>query len=100
MSFMLKNNETLQNTEIKNKGFFLLDQIFTENGWKLVKNQLDNISYTKNGNELDYFEIKINPNNITVSIPIKNSPFQFCTSFKDYFQTSEYLENRFLDFIE
>ena len=55
MSFMLTNNETLQNTEIKNKGFFLLDQIFTENGWKLVKNQLDNISYTKNGNELDYF---------------------------------------------
>ena len=38
-SNMLTNNESILNTEIKNKGFALSDQMFKENGWYLVKNE-------------------------------------------------------------
>ena len=99
-SNMLANNESIMKTEIKNKGFALLDKIFKENGWNLVKNEMNFICYTKFGYETDIFEIKIDAKNINVGVPIKNSPFQFNTSFKDYFQASEYVEARFLNFIE
>lgn len=98
-SNMLTINESILNTEIKNKGFALLDQMFKENGWYLVKNESNYICYTKLGHETDVFEIKIHAKNINISIPIKNSPFQFNTSFNDYFQASEYVEARFYDFI-
>lgn len=98
-SNMLSNNESILNTEIKNKGFALLDQMFKENSWHLVKNEMNYICYTKLGHETDIFEIKIDAKNIHIGIPIKNSPFQFNTSFKDYFQASEYVEGRFFDFI-
>jgi len=97
---MLANNESILNTEIKNKGFALLDKTFEENGWHLIKNEMNYICYTSFGNETDFFEIKIDAKNIQVSIPLKNSTFQYTTIFKDYFQASEYLEARFFDFIE
>jgi hypothetical protein len=97
---MLSNNETILNTEITNKGFYLLDQMFKENGWYLCKNKMNYISYTHLGHETDLFEIKIDTNYIHVGIPIKNSPFQYSTKFNNYFQASEYIEARFLDFNE
>jgi hypothetical protein len=90
------NNETV----LKNKGFMFLDQLFKENGWYLIKNEQTRIAYTKFGDELNYFDIKIGEKEITVSIPVKNSPFQYITSFKDYYNASEYVEARFLDFID
>ena len=96
----LDNNESILTTEIKNKGFALLDKTFKENGWHLIKNEMNNICYTKFGNETDSFEIKIGCKNIQVSIPIKNSPYQYTTIFEDYFQASEYVEERFFDFLE
>lgn len=92
-------NESILNIEIKNKGFALLDQMFKENGWCLVKNEMSYICYTKFGHETDIFEIIIDSKNIHIGIPIKNSPFHYKTSFKDYFQASEYVEARFFDFI-
>lgn len=97
---MLSNNESILNTEIKNKGFALLDQMFKEDGWHLCKNEMNHVSYTHFGHETDLFEIKIDPKTIHVSIPIKNSPFQYNTQFNNYFQASEYIEARFLDFNE
>lgn len=97
---MLSNTETIMNTELKNKGFVFLDTIFKEHGWKLIKNELNWICYTKFGHETDIFDIKIDQKTIHVSIPIKNSPFQFVTTFKEYFQASEYIEARFFDFIK
>lgn len=98
-SSMLLNSESILKTEIKNKGFALLDQLFKENGWHLCKNEMNIICYTKFSNETDLFEIKIDHKYIYVSIPIKNSPFQYNTSFNNYFQASEYIEARFFDFI-
>ena len=99
-SNMLSNTETILNTELKNKGFVFLDTLLNENGWKLIKNELNWICYTKFGHETELFDIKIDQKTIHVSIPIKNSPFQFVTTFKEYFQASEYIEARFFDFIK
>ena len=86
-------------SEIKNKGFILLDSLFKENGWHMTKNEMDLIEYTKQGHETDFFQIKLDQKNIYVSVPIKNSPYQFKTSFNNYFDASEYVEKRFKDYI-
>jgi hypothetical protein len=56
------------------------------------------ICFSKPGFQTEYFEIKIDQSKIFVSIPIKNSLFQYKTSFKDYYSASEYIEERFKDF--
>jgi len=96
---MLSNQYDVLDTELKNKGFVLLDEIFKKHGWHMIKNEVNWISYTKLGNELDLFDIKINQKSIHISIPIKNSPFQYTTSFSDYYRATEYIESRFMNFI-
>jgi len=97
---MLSNKDSLLNTEIKNKGFVLLDQIFKEHGWYMSKNEINYISYAKQGLETDFFDIVIEQKSIRVSVPIKNSSFQYITKFDDYFSASEYVEARFFDYIK
>ena len=44
---MLTNQETILDTELNNKGFAFLDAIFKENGWKLIKNEMNwTLTYT------------------------------------------------------
>ncbi len=88
------------NSEIKNKGFAILDQVFREHGWNMTKNEMNYISYGKQGLETDFFDIIVEAKTIKVSVPIKNSPFQYVTTFNDYFSASEYVEARFFDFIK
>ena len=92
-------SESILNTEIKNKGFAILDSIFKENGWILCKNEMNWICYTKFGFETDVFEIRVDENTIHVGIPVKNSPFKYVTKFNNYFLASEYVEDRFKDYI-
>ena len=84
---------------LNNKGFVLLDQIFKENGWYLIQNEPNHICYTKFGHETDLFDIQIDAYGIHVSIPLKNSPYQYNTNFNEYFLACEYIETRFNDFI-
>lgn len=93
------SSEVTVNTEIKNKGFSLMDDLFKTNGWHIVNNEMDRITYTKTGHETEFFDLKVMQNNIQVSIPLKNSRFQYTTSFKDYFTATEYIETRFKEFI-
>jgi hypothetical protein len=86
--------ESILNTEIRNKGFAPLDVIFKENGWRLTKNEMSWICYEKFGHESDVFDIKIDAKSIHVSIPLKNSPFNYVTIFTDYFNASEYIESK------
>jgi hypothetical protein len=100
----LTNNDSLQyqnvkNIELKNKGFLILDSIFKKNNWDLVKNEMDWISYSRFGEETTSFDIKIFTNKIVVSVPIKNSIYQYVTSFNSYYEASEYIEQRFNDYI-
>ena len=85
-------------SEIKNKGFILLDSLFKENGWHMTKNEMNLIEYTKQGHESDFFQIKLDQKNVYISVPIKNSPYQYKTSFNNYFDASEYVEKRFKDY--
>jgi len=96
---MLSQKTDIFSSPIKNKGFVLLDTLFRENGWHMIKNETNWMAYTKQGNETEYVEIKIGLDNIIVSVPIKNSPFQYKTTFTNYFLASEYLEARFKEFI-
>ena len=82
------------------KEFATLDPLFKQHGWYTSKNEANYLSYTTTGHETDVFEIKIDTSKtIRVSMPIRNSPFQFNTSFDNCFQASEYIESRFLEFI-
>ena len=90
--------ETINSPEICNKGFMLLDNMFKENGWHLTKNEMDWICYTQSGKETSYFEIKLYKESVHVCIPLRNSIYQYCTSFKSYFEASEYIEARFKEF--
>ena len=98
-SNMLSQKQDISCYPIKNKGFVLLDALFRESGWHIIKNEENWLVYTKKGFETEYIEIKIAMDSILVSVPIKNSPFQFRTSFTNYFQASEYVEARFIEFI-
>ena len=57
---------TFINNEIQNKGFIILDSLFKENGWHMSKNEMNLIEYTKQGEETDFFQIKLNQKNIVV----------------------------------
>lgn len=96
---MLSQKTDVSTSPIKNKGFVLLDTFFRENGWHIIKNEANWIAYTKQGHETEYVEIKIGFDNIIVSVPIKNSPFQYKTTFTNYFLASEYVEAKFKEFI-
>jgi hypothetical protein len=70
--------------EIKNKGFTFLDKSLKENGWSLSHNEINWINYTKLGHETSFIDIKILSDKITVSVPIKNSEYQYLTSFTPF----------------
>lgn len=100
---MFKNDSMLTNNlnnqpELKNKGFMIINDLFKINGWTLCKNELNWISYIKFGDESTSFDIKITPDKVIVSIPIKNSSYQYVTTFKNYCDASEYIEKRFYDY--
>ena len=63
------------------------------------KKELNLIEYRKSNYEIDYFQIKIDKTNVNVSVPIKNTPYQYKTSFTNYYDASEYIEKHFNDFI-
>jgi hypothetical protein len=91
-------NDNAVNATINNKGFSILDSIFKQYQWHLVKNDLNFISYTKIGDETNHFDFKILKDKIVVSVPIKNSSYQFVTNFKSYFEASEFAEQKLIDY--
>jgi len=83
-----------------NKGFTLIHEFLMKNNCVCIKNEMNCISYTKIGNETDIFELRVDKSRVYVSVPVKNSPYQYCTSFEDYFRACEYIEERFKDFYD
>jgi len=91
------------NSELK-----LLDNLFKSNGWHKINdldndtdndNLLDNIIYSKHGNETEFFKIELDNNTIYVSVPLKNSTFQYKTKIIDYYSAIKYIEEKFHYFI-
>ena len=90
-----KTNDKINN----NKYNFILSDLFETNGWDLIKNDKKCIVFTKAGHETEFFEIKEDKNSIYVSIPLKNSVYQYKKKFTNYWQACEYVEERFKEFI-
>lgn len=77
--------------KVCNKGFSILEELFTEKNWKLVKNELNHIVYKKNDLGYNHIEMKIELNKIYVVVPL-DSKYQYETSFDSYFLACEYIE--------
>jgi len=91
---MLSENDN-NNNFINN--FKLLTELFVHNGWQNNSNNtsFEHILYTKLGNETEFFEIKLDDNNIYVSVPLKNSDFQYKAKFNNYLLAIKYIESKF-----
>ncbi len=87
------------NPPLKNIGFKFIHELFSSYGWYLIQNEVNLISFSKPGYETDIFGICIDKNRISVSIPVKNSPYLYRTHFEDYYNASDYIEERFHEFI-
>jgi hypothetical protein len=82
MNFILLQNE-------------MLNKFFNSNNWyndKTNNNDLYTINYRKNKIKNEYFEIKIVDTKLIVSIPIKNSIYQYQTTFNDCKDAISYLD--------
>lgn len=99
---MNTNDNMLSNesSDVRNKGFSILDLTFKKYGWHLVKNEMNWLYYSKFGDETSYFDIKILPEKIIVCVPLKNSSFQYTTTFNGYFEASEYMEQKLYEYMD
>jgi hypothetical protein len=78
-----------------------LNELFKTNGWQQIEHSdKDHIMYSKPGNETEFFKISLDNNIIYVSIPLKNSIFQYKTKFADYYSAIKYTESKFNYFID
>lgn len=93
-------NQSDNDDAIKNNGFLLIDTFFTKHNWHKTKNETNCVSYTRLGDETTVFDISVDKTTICVSVPLKNSPYQYLAYFNDYFTVATYVERRFFDFIE
>ena len=92
--------DTNLNSAIQNHSVVGLDEMFKKHGWCAVKNEPKWINYTKFGDETSCVDIKIDTDKISVSVPIKNSAYQFVTTFKEYNDACKYIEDKFFDYIQ
>ena len=85
-----------QNISLKLNEFNTLCSTY---GWHKIKSDPTWVVYTKKYNETEYFEIQQQHTNlISVSIPMKNIPFQYKKQFFNETTALEYIEERFKDF--
>jgi hypothetical protein len=76
----------------------LLDDVLRDYRWKNVLNKPEHILYEK---ETCFVEVIItNPTSIQVSIPVKNTAFQYRTSFSSMEDAVSYIEDRVTDYEE
>jgi len=98
---MLTNSNEI-NTMMKS-----LNNLFENKGWKIEDNKIsDHIIYSKPGCETEFFKLEfdnmildLNNTNIYVSVPLKNSEFQYKTKFNNYFSAIKYTESKLNYFI-
>lgn len=77
-----------------------LNGVFKNHGWHIKQNDDECISYTKMGQETDIFEIRMDKKMVYVSVPVKNSPYQYRTIFHNLQHASDFVESRFYDFCD
>ena len=84
----------------------LLD-LFKSNGWstKGVISSEEGITYFKEGHELEYFELRCvdiiisgTEEPICVSVPLKNSTYQYVLYFKEFETATNYISKMFHEY--
>lgn len=76
---------------------FLNTNLIYEMGYQIEITD-DKVVCSKFGFETEYFEIKHDSNRYFVSVPLKNSVYQYRTSFLYYDQALEYFESMLRDY--
>ena len=87
-----------EENNIVNKNFKYVNEEFINYDWKLERNEINNIIYSKNIYPCDEFIIKLKNNKIYVSIPLTSSNILYTTSFDNFFLANEYIINHLQNF--
>ena len=71
-----------------------LDYLLSKQKWNLLINNEEHLLYVQTIDESGYIEVKKKHEQwIEVSVPVKNSQFQYKTTFKSEMPAYEYIEN-------
>lgn len=88
----LSMNNKITTEVLKNKIFLDNHVYFVTNGWKLKENTITDIVYVHPNYPTDEFKVNINNKLIKITIPVLSSNYAYSTTFKSYYQASEYLQ--------
>ena len=75
-----------------------ITELFNVYGWSCKSTSPQHISYSRDGYNLDTFDIQFEQNRVSVSIPMKN--IQYRTSFQSYIDAMNYISIRFMELNE
>jgi len=79
----------------------LLD-LFKNNGWSSngVIDSEEGITYYKEGHETEYFQLRLSGSEepIYVSVPLKNSTYQYVLNFKEFESATNYISKMFYEY--
>lgn len=90
-------------SKVMNMGFSQVAEKFIQEGWIISVNTATEISFNHPSDPklaYDEFRMNVTQDKVNVLIPMPNSKVAYCTWFKDYFSASEYVIQRFTDFLE
>jgi hypothetical protein len=83
---------------LTNDNITAITELFNVHGWSCNSTSPQHFSYNRAGNNLDIFDIRIEQNRVSVSIPMKN--IQYRTSFPSYTDAVNYVMIRFRELNE
>jgi|TARA_Y100000768_G_C23927525_1_gene658315 hypothetical protein len=84
----------------KNKGFKIVHDKFLENNFELTRNEDRALVYSNKNNQYDEFQIRVDMDQIVLSIPIINSNYSFRSTHKNYWDASEFLQMHLENYIK
>lgn len=83
-----------------NKGFKIIHDKFLENNFELTRNEDRALVYSNKNNQYDEFQIRVDMDQIVLSIPIINSNYSFRSTHKNYWDASEFLQMHLENYIK
>lgn len=84
-------------TICKNPVFSSLVPLFSQHNWIMSKNEENEIVFKKRGGLNMYIEFFENRNNINVTVPLRNSVYQYRVVFNTYDEAYVYVETHVND---
>ena len=75
-------------------------EMLLKNEWKMRFNVDGFMVYSKDSDIFDEFRIKLDKQNIQVSVPLPNSEFLYKCRFNNYFEACEFIEQHLKNYEE